>query len=543
MALVWLLLVVAGQVAAAAPASAHAELVRTTPADGARLDRPPAEVTLRFSESVDLLDHGIRLLGADGRAVPTPDPVVDGSTVRWRVPADLPDGGYVVSWRVISSDSHPVAGAFSFGVGALAPQVTDTGVLPPEAPWPVVLVRFLGYLGFALVAGSVAVAVLCWPDAGRGGRPLRLLRGGLVLSAVATVAGLLLQGPYAAGEPLTRLFDRSLVAETGHTDFAAWTQLRLFLVLAIAALVWARGSLDVTLNRWLTVMCVGGAAVTFSGTGHAAASGALLARATDSLHALLAGVWVGGLVVLAVGLAGRPGGDGRPGRPGGAALGRFSRLAMVSVAGLLLTGTVNAVLRLAAWSDLWESRYGVVLLVKLALVAAVLAVAAVSRRAVRHGAEPRRTVLAEVGVTVAILAVTSLLASTVPPATQPAQAKPASVVDSASVSFDLGSGRRVVLDVAPAETGGRTGTGATAGSRLRLELRSGDGRPLGVRSVALRAELPSRGLAPFDITLRGGPSTWAGRFRFPYAGAWKLTLTAELPDRTALVTAATLPVA
>jgi copper transport protein len=417
-ALVWLLLVVVAQVVGAAPASAHAELERTTPASGSRLARPPAEVTLVFSEPVDLLDGGIRLLSARGRAIPTPEPTVHGSTVRWRMPADLPPGGYVVSWRVMSDDGHPVGGAFSFGVAAGAPRVTDTGALPPEPPWPVVLVRFLGYLGFAVVAGSVAVAVLCWPAAGRGGRPLRLLRGGLVLSALATVAGLLVQGPYAAGEPLTRLFDRSVVAETAHTDFAAWTQLRLFLVLAIAALVWARGSLDVTLNRWLAVMCVGAAAVTFSGTGHAAATGTLLARTTDSLHALLAGVWVGGLAVVAVALAGRPhaGDDDRhPGRPGPAALTRFSRLALVSVAGLLATGTVNAVLRLERWSDLWDSRYGVILLVKLALVATVLTVAVVSRRAVRRGAEPRRAVAAEVAVTVLVLAVTSLLASTAPP--------------------------------------------------------------------------------------------------------------------------------
>jgi copper transport protein len=412
-ALVGLLLVVVAQVVGAAPASAHAELERTSPADGARLDRAPAEVVLTFSEPVSLLDGAIRLLRPDGRLVPTAEPVTDGSSVRWRMPTALPDGGYVVSWRVVSDDGHPVGGAFSFGVGAAAPRVTGSGVLPPEPPWPVVLVRLLGYLGFALVAGPVAVTVLCWPEAGRGGRTLRLLRGGLVLSVVVTVVGLLLQGPYTAGVPLTRLFDRSLLAETAHTDFAAWTQLRLFLVLAVAGMAWGRRSLELRLNRWVAVACVVGAAVTFSGTGHAA-SGTLLPRADDSVHALLAGVWVGGLGVLAVGLAGRPA-DGQAARPGADALTRFSRLGLVSVAGLLLTGTVNAVLRLEHWSDFWDTRYGVILLVKLALVTVVLGVAARSRTSVRRGADPRRTVLAEVALTVAILAVTALLGSTAPP--------------------------------------------------------------------------------------------------------------------------------
>jgi copper transport protein len=181
----------------------------------------------------------------------------------------------------------------------------------------------------------------------------------------------------------------------------------------------------------------------------------------------------------------------------------------------------------------------VVLLVKLVLVALVLVVAAGSRRTVGRGARPRRTVRGEAVITVLVLAVTSVLASTVPPSTVPAGAStsgpgaPSTASDGAA-RFDLGGGRTALL------TAGLT-AGPTGG-RLQVELRAPDGTPLAVRSVSLRAELPARELAPLEVPLRGGPATWSGRFRFPYPGDWRLTLTVELPDRTAVVSPATLRV-
>ncbi|HET9562934.1 MAG TPA: copper resistance CopC family protein, partial [Mycobacterium sp.] len=100
----------------ASPAAAHAELVNISPANGAQLTSPPNAVRMTFTESVNLVEDGIRLVDHVGAAVPTPDPTVDGRTVTWPMPANLPEGPYVVTWRVVSSDGHPVSGAFSFGV-------------------------------------------------------------------------------------------------------------------------------------------------------------------------------------------------------------------------------------------------------------------------------------------------------------------------------------------------------------------------------------------------------------------------------------------
>jgi copper transport protein len=112
----------------AAPAAAHAELVNISPANGAQLKTPPTQVQMTFTESVNLIDGGIRLVDEVGRTVPTSDPTVAGRIVTWPMPADLPDGAYVITWRVVSADGHPVGGASSFGVGTAA---AAAPALPP----------------------------------------------------------------------------------------------------------------------------------------------------------------------------------------------------------------------------------------------------------------------------------------------------------------------------------------------------------------------------------------------------------------------------
>ena len=130
-AIVSVLLAVACVLLLASPGSAHAELVKTTPANGQRLETAPAKVTLAFSESVNLLEDGISLLNSHGATVSTPDPTVDGHTVTWPMPKHLRNGPYVVTWRVISSDGHPVDGASSFGVGT-APAPSGAALDGPE---------------------------------------------------------------------------------------------------------------------------------------------------------------------------------------------------------------------------------------------------------------------------------------------------------------------------------------------------------------------------------------------------------------------------
>jgi methionine-rich copper-binding protein CopC len=182
------------------PAFAHAELVRTSPIDGQRLDVPPAEVVLEFTEPVRLIVGGIRLLDSGGQPLSTAAPQVDGVRVTLPLSGDLPSGTYVVSWRVLSSDTHPVAGALAFGVGTDPPlgAAAASNAVQPAAPGVssvLVAGRWIGYAGLALLLGGTVFLLVCWPRGRTLQRTRRLVAAGWVCSVAATILGLLVQGP------------------------------------------------------------------------------------------------------------------------------------------------------------------------------------------------------------------------------------------------------------------------------------------------------------------------------------------------------------
>ncbi len=535
------------QVALAGSASAHAELTGSDPESGSRLEQAPAAVTLTFTESVDLVDDGLRLVDSAGEQVDTPPASVDGRTVRWPMPEGLPDDAYIASWRVISSDSHPIAGAVAFGIG-VAP--ADAGTPPAAdeytAPWPVVANRLLGYVGFAVFLGAFAFLLWCWPrDREPPARAGRLPMIGLVTGVVASVLGLLLQGPYLAGLPMHEVTDLSLLADTGETTFGRWMQVRVFLYLVLIGVLWGDLRLGRRTTRWLGSVAAVATAVTFAVTGHAAASGSVWDLVVDSVHVLAAGTWVGGLVLLTVLLRGGPdeAGDDEESRPG-AAVARFSRLALGSVVVLVLTGTVNSVIHLTEVADLWQSRYGNVLLVKLGVVLVALGAAAVSRRFVHSDRSPWRSVRVEAVATSVVLAVTAVLTMTAPPSTVAtgngtADGTAQSWLDQqqasgTTIELDLGDGRAAELHVAGLKPGG---------SDLHLEIWDADGSPMAVNRVELKLTLPAEDLGPFVVPLREDPSGWLAGFSFALPGTWTATLTVEDQDLAGIVTTGEVTIA
>jgi copper transport protein len=517
----------------ASPAAAHAELVSTAPANGAQLTRPPTEVRMTFTESVNLVDDGVRLVDHLGVTGPTPEPTVDGRTVTWPMPADLPEGHYVVTWRVLSKDGHPVSGAFSFGVGTIAVpgSATSTGngtsvnTVPSgsTAPWPVVVIRLAGYLAFALFVGVAAFVLLCAPSRSNDPTLQLLARGGLLGGAIAAVAAILVQGPYAAGVSMSRVFDMRLLQETLSSPFGTAMIWRLGLYGVLGVLIWRLPRILTELGTWLVPAAVVATAATIAAAGHAATSGPI-DLLVDALHALTAAFWVGGLVALA--------GLGRSVEP--RVLHRFSTLAMASVLTLVVTGTLNSLRHLTAVEQLWLTRYGLTLLIKLSLVAGTLAVAAVSRRRLQQKRVPLRTVRIEVALTIAVLAVASLLSVTAPPP-QPSAASdhtdhsagPGAAND--TVQMSLGDQGEATLTVLPA---------TTTGSHLHVVLTDTNGQPLPATRVALKVANPARDIAPIPVPMSMRDGVWVASYVFPLPGTWKTILTVDGVGPSAVVTSA-----
>src|SRR5690606_37652123 len=373
--------------AAGSPAYAHATLVATSPANGAELDAPPAEIRLRFSERVTVAPDGVTLRDADGVVVETPPAATaaeDPTTVVLPVPGDLPQGAYVVVYRVVSEDSHPVAGALTFGVGVAAQPLDEQDVIggDPAVSAVFALARWTSYAGLGLLAGSLAVFVLCWPGGWADRRARLLVAAGWVASLAGGAAVLLLQGPYGSGRPLADLADPRLLQATLDTDYGRYVVARLGVVAAAAALVLSPLRHPVRWQRVGALAVAVAMPATWVGTGHANAADNPLDPAMDVAHLVAMSTWFSGLVLpVACGL---PRSSPVPAEETVPMLRRYSLLATGAVVTLVGTGTYVAWRRLGTLEALFGTPYGRLLAFKLAGMAVLLWLGALSRSVVQR---------------------------------------------------------------------------------------------------------------------------------------------------------------
>ncbi|CAM5384177.1 Copper resistance protein CopC/CopD OS=Streptomyces tendae OX=1932 GN=GUR47_21385 PE=4 SV=1 [Streptomyces tendae] len=378
--------------AGAGPVSAHAALTGSDPREGAVVDRAPAQVSLTFSESVSMDDDSLRVLDPKGKRVDDGKPAgTGGTTYSVKLHAGLPDGTYTVSYQVVSADSHPVAGAYTFSVGA--PSDTSVSVSGQEAGGGFVgglygVGRYVSYAAFAVLVGGAAFVLACWPR-GSGVRVLQrfVVSGWLALTA-ATLLLLLLRGSYTGSGKAADVFDLSLLGEVLQTKAGAALVSRLLLLAAaalfIAVLFGAYDKREDEERRDLTFgLAIGGSVVaaglaaTWAMSEHASVGlQAGLAMPVDVVHLIAVASWLGGLTALLVALYRGPADTPVP----AGAVRRFSRVAFGSVVTLAATGTYQAWRQLGSWTAFTDTRYGQLLLVKIGLVAVLVGVAYFSRR-------------------------------------------------------------------------------------------------------------------------------------------------------------------
>ncbi|ALO09750.1 Copper resistance protein D [Streptomyces venezuelae] len=390
--------------AGAAPASAHAALTGSDPRDGAVVATAPKEVNLTFSEQVAMSADSIRVLDPAGRRADTGEmrDLCSGSVVRYGVGlrAGLPDGTYTVAWQTVSADSHPIAGAFTFSIGA--PSATSVALPEQNAGGGLVgglygIARYLSYASFAVLVGGGAFVLACWPR-GAGVRPVQrtVVRAWLTLT-VATLAMLLLRNPYTGSGELSDAFDLAGLKAVLETKTGAALTSRLLLLGAAALFVAVlfgsyarrtdpkeRKDLAFGLGLGGTVVAAG-IAGTWALAEHASTGiQPGIAMPVDILHLLAVAAWLGGLTVLLVALYRAPSVER-------SAVERFSKVAFGSVLVLAATGLYQSWRQVGSWSALTDTRYGQLLLVKIGLLAVLLGIAWVSRRWTQRLADPTPT--------------------------------------------------------------------------------------------------------------------------------------------------------
>jgi len=508
----------------AGPASAHATLEQSTPSNGSRVENAPKQIVLQFSERVEVALGGVRVFDATGRRVDhgtITHPNGVGSRVAIFLPK-LKGGGYVVTWRVISADSHPVQGAFTFTVGDAAPAKAAevAGLLGSSRGSRAVGVAYGVGRGIAFAAmltllGAVAFVALVWPAGATQPRVRRIAVVSLVVLAVASLANLALQGGYAAGLTFGDSLSVSVLRGVLRTRFGHVYEVRFLLLAVMAALV-ALMARRAAWWRWAVVIVGVGIAATPGFAGHAAqGTNEPYALIADVVHVSAAAMWVGGLVVLLAVVLPTVAFDEST-----VVVRGFSRNALYAVSVIVATGVFQAWRQIGSVEALKTTPYGKLVVVKTLLVAAVLCIAYASRTIVQRRWSPesvrtlRRSVSVEAVIAVGVLAITSLLVNAVPAKTLVTKAP----------SGEL-TGKAMLIDYTA--TPGRAGP-----NEIHLYALTKTGQPQPVVEMTLTLALPGRGIAPIDVPLQNaGPGHFQSlNFEVPFAGQWKMQVTARTSD-------------
>jgi copper transport protein len=400
----------------AAPASAHASLESTEPASGAVLDDAPDRIELRFTESVQVDDDSVRLFDASGARVETGGAQHPEGRVVVVPLGALDDGGYVVAWKVVSADGHPIGGGFTFRVGdagtAVDPSVVS-GVLASQSTSRAVgvaagVVRFAVFASLLVLVGALGFVVLVAPALATEARLARLVWSSWGVLLAATVVGIGVQGAELDGLGLADALKPSVFGDTLDTTFGAvWLVRAVALVPAAVVLLRLR---DASRAWWRAAAATVGLVLvaTPAFSGHADTGRWLeVAKGLDVTHLAAGALWVGGLAVLLLVVLRDDGAR--------AVVERFSALAFGCVAVVVATGTVQAVRQVRSLDEL-ETAYGRWLLVKLVIVLVLIGLASLTRSAL-HGRMPasderrslRRLVGAEVAIALAVLGATAFL--------------------------------------------------------------------------------------------------------------------------------------
>ena len=431
----WLILLIILPLAALA--QAHGYVVRAIPADRSTLERPPTRLQYWFSEALEPRFSEIHLRDQAGGIIASGG--VDdrnAALLTMPVPADLPDGAYIVELRpAFASDGHVIAESRVFfvgeAIGGISGTAADDRAIPLEALWRAAL-NLANFLFFGAASLFTLALLPAWGNARHTERlPPRVMRrlrgivvGALLLAIAANIVSLLQQSMVFFNADAGQVLAQNLwqVVLIGSRFGDVWT-FRMVLLIFSAALLFAAAyyrelfpGLATGIWRglpWLGALFIGLSMI----TSHAAGSLVLpwLAIAVDWLHALAAAFWLGGLLTLTlIAPAALQPLDAETQQVAlRAVLSRFSRLMFPLVLLILVSGVYNALNYLTAPGDLVSS-YGRTLGIKLLLVAPVLLLGGWHRRSLRasHPAQSRRLLRLESLCMLAVLVAVAWLSAT-----------------------------------------------------------------------------------------------------------------------------------
>ena len=380
-----------------AAASAHAYLVRTAPSASVVLNSPPPAASLTFDEAVEPRFAVVSVTNANGRqetTAPVSRSPSNPDTLTVPLRPHLAEGWYLVYWRAISVDGHPVQGAFTFAVGpnpGPAPQFVVPNIAQTATTTRLLVARWAVFLSVMTAIGLFALRIAIARPVVRAVKGTSL-RAVSIAFVVASVVGLVAIPVYldisTSIDSLRSAFDVSaLVPLFRVTAFGrGYLDMEICFALFCAAAwvaLWLdrperpRRSVAELLATFGAVLAAAAVLVVPGAAGHAAQTSPRgVSVMLDWVHLVAGSIWLGGLIGLLVLWGSLAAGKRVAGLA--VAVPRFSNVAFVSVLFLLASGTGATVIHMPILAALWETSYGKAILVKIGLLLVAMLLGAVN---------------------------------------------------------------------------------------------------------------------------------------------------------------------
>jgi copper transport protein len=564
--------VVALLMANAPYALAHPFFIDSDPKPFARVSGTPAEVTVVFSEAIEINYSRIAVLGPDGSRVDRNDASHAGgdtTTLRVSVQPSLPEGVYTVTTRVLSAvDGHVVDNAYTFGIGVAptgpgGPGVSQSDILSLEESAS----RFPGMVGQIVVVGAAFGTLWLWKPLARvpwlanaiAARRLEIDRKMVKLVIIGT--GLVIASNVAMISVQAYEIGATIPDAISTTFGGIWMtrMIESSILMIIAVFVQRKIAREGTVPsraEMLAILVMGLAVLaTSSMISHGAATGQFAAILLDFFHNVAASIWIGGIVLMGFVVVPRllALSDERA-RPAAISIliPRFSTV-VVTVLGLsVITGPLLLFLIESNLSLTLASTYGRILMVKLALAGVMVGMGAYSQmvvqkkavavmaggQSIQHANLGRfaKMLKAEAGVGIALLLMVSLMANGALPAGEfpqfarqdPQAAFAAQAQDRGYVQVLFTTVGRVDIAVKPFAVGQNTFT---------LSFFDLEGRPAsGIESTSVKMTNIERGIGPIEVqTTKKSEGVYTAEAAFGIAGTWSVVVEGVRPESTNIV--------
>lgn len=512
-----------------APASAHAQLLDTTPGDGTVLAQAPVDAEFLFNEAVTPVHSGFRLYTGGAAEAVVLEARAEHHTVFVHLPDNLTSGAYALSYRVVSADGHTISGAISFWVGERGDAQIPPSLLDPVAPaGTAALVFWLTvsqYLGLLILGGLLFFNHFVLRQHHRSsGYPRLVLSSALSLAAVSTVLLIPALALQIAALPPSAVFSPPL-----------WLSSVLLAPVVSATVVVVTGMLAYhlslrklgTLGSRVVVVLACVAVATPVLLGHSRSTPPVfLMVALDVTHLVAGAFWVGSVVgLLMMRVVGQE-------KDQDEALLRFSRFALFAVLLLVSSGAGMSALILDDWDQLLTSNYGRTLLLKVSVSVVVVILAAWNRTRLLPRPESRalaqvrrenllRILRFEVALLVTVIVLTGFLTDNAPSESHQHHSGPngSGNTDGAAISAES-QGLKVDGLVRTTEAG-----------TLELSfLLTYDEVPVTPDWVQVESRLPTHDLGPFthEPRLNVDEGTYTLELQAPLPGVWDVQIAARV---------------